>query len=760
MKANRRVLGHGSLRVFLATSVVLASWGGQRALAAPDPGVMGPHLVMDVEYDLGDQVFTPSDLSNPVEIRAVVHHPTPLPAGQLPLVVFLHGRHGTCFQALNDISASMQWPCSGTTPLPIPSYRGYDYAAAILASHGYIVVSISANGINAQDGVPDGGALARAELIQEHLHLWKTFNTAGGDPPIGNTFVGKVDLNNIGTMGHSRGGEGVVRHFLLNAGPPSPYGIRAVFPLAPTNFERFVINDVPLAVLLPYCDGDVDDLQGVRYYDDARYNVPGDTAAKHTILVLGANHNFYNTVWTPSLFTPGTIDDWHDTGTNDLEHCGGKTDPRERLTATQQQGTGIAYLTAFFRTYLGGETQFLPLLTSDDPPPPSAMTDGIFLAYLPPDDPALRRDVNRLLENAHLSTNTLGGAASQSGLTPYDLCGGPDPQPDRCLDPDLFSEQTEPHAAPLDDSPGLSQLRCGWDSPTATYQNELPAGARDVSGFFALQFRASVNFTDSRNPAGMDQDLTVTLSDGAGLTASAPVGGFSSALFYPPGEPDPAGATQFSPVPRVVQNTVRIPLSAFTDIFLTDIRSIRFAFDQQATGALLISEVAFADQSPNSPPRVSCSVEVPLLLPGQHKLENVGLAVEVADDFDADLPSTVLVFGDEEDEAPTDGAVHSPDAKDVEAGSLRLRAERVAESDGRVYLLLVTAQDPSGLLGYDCCSVVVPHNQSATAISSVQAQAAAAESLCTGFAAFAEGLGPLPSPYVVIGDGPVVGPKQ
>ena len=62
---------------------------------------------------------------------------------------------------------------------------------------------------------------------------------------------------------------------------------------------------MPLAVLLPYCDGDVADLQGVHFYDDARYNVPGDSAFKHTILVMGANHNFYNTIWTPTEFPVG-----------------------------------------------------------------------------------------------------------------------------------------------------------------------------------------------------------------------------------------------------------------------------------------------------------------------------------------------------------------------------------------------------------------------------------------------------------------------
>ena len=146
-----------------------------------------------------------------------------------------------------------------------------------------------------------------------------------------------------------------------------------MFPLAPVDFNRFVVNNAALNVLLPYCDGDVSDLQGVHFYDDARYNVPGDTAPKHYELVMGANHNFYNTIWSPSSPFPGAANDWlaFVPGGHSDSQCGsGKTS--QRLTEAQQRGTGLAYMSAFFRAYVGGETQFIPILTGDAPPPPSA----------------------------------------------------------------------------------------------------------------------------------------------------------------------------------------------------------------------------------------------------------------------------------------------------------------------------------------------------------------------------------------------------
>lgn len=548
---------------------------------AEDPALEGPYDVDIVEYDYGDSAFSPSDFPIDVEVRANVHYPSELEEGPFPLVVFLHGRHSTCY---SEQMAFMQWPCSNNRE-PIPSYQGYDYIGEILASHGYIVVSISANGINAYDNmVGDLGMLARAELIQHHLELWQVFNTTGA-APFDELFVGAVDLDNVGTMGHSRGGEGVVRHYLLNDALGSSFGIRGVFPLAPVNFSRWVINSAPLSVLLPYCDGDVSDLQGVHFYDDARYNVPGDMARKHTILVMGANHNFYNTIWTPSIFPQGSADDWLSYQDPDDPHCGDGLD-NGRLTDEEQRGTGLAYITAFFRTYLGNEPDFLPILTATAPPPPSAMTNDLFVSFHAPDDPLQRLDVNRLLEGENLTTNTLGGDVSPVALTPYDLCGGEYGAED-CL-PDE-SDTRQPHTTDsflAPDAVGLSQLKLGWDSETASYVNLLPAGSQDVSGYSLLQFRASVNFTDVRNPVDIPQDFSVMLTDGAGNSSATSVSEHSAALFYPPGA--------LKAVPKVVLNTVPISLDAFPGVDLADIQSVRFDFDQQPEGGLLITDIAFS----------------------------------------------------------------------------------------------------------------------------------------------------------------------
>jgi len=520
-----------------------------------------------------------------VELNAVVHYPD-LSQGPYPLVIYLHGRHATCYQGAAQF---LEWPCTGAHQ-SIPSYLGYEYMQSVLASWGYIVVSIGANGINARDNsVADLGMQARAELMQKHLDLWNDWNSPGGAPPFGTLFSGLVDLQHVGTMGHSRGGEGVAKHYVYNQSLGSPYGIVAVLPLAPVDFNRPDVANVPLEVILPYCDGDVSDLQGVHFVDDVRYTA-GDTTPKHTTLVMGANHNYFNTIWTPGGWPAGGADDWLYTPAWGVDlWCGPSVSGNHRLSPEQQRGTGKAYMNGFFRRYIGGEVAFAGLWKGDDPPPPSALTTEIHQSYLPPDTPDTRLDVNRLLTDADLTTNFQGGAVTQSGLNPDDLCGGQLPQPQHCL---AVTSQNpvsrQPHTVPSARSSrrGLSQNRFGWDDPSAFLENDLPGV--DVSNLGVLQFRAAVNYFDDRN-AG-DQDFTVTLADGSGNSDSVQVSGFSGSLYFPPGE-IPSGR----PVPKIFLNTVRLPLGAFPDVDLTNIQSVRFDFNAQPTGALLMSDIQFAD---------------------------------------------------------------------------------------------------------------------------------------------------------------------
>jgi len=154
-------------------------------------------------------------------------------------------------------------------------------------------------------------------------------------------------------------------------------------------------------------------------------------------------------------------------------------------------------------------------------------------------------------------------------------------------------------------------------------------------------------------------------------------------------------------------------------------------------------------------PVLTSSVAISLISSTNSNLVNVGLAASATDNSGDPVTIQVAVFGDEEDQTPTaNNVLHSPDAKDIAPVTLRLRGERIEANDGRVYLIIVTATDSSGNISRNYHTVVVPKNNKEASIDSVNAQAAAAVSYTQAHA------GAPPPGYFVIGDGPIIGPKQ
>lgn len=570
--------------VFILLVIVCISFKSI-AQTTPDPGLPGTFAVSYASYDLGDLAFTDASFPNPMEVRGSVHYPTLLSSGPFPVLVFLHGRHSTCYQTSNPSNTALNWPCVAGDQ-SITSFQGYDYLGQQMASHGYIVISISANAINADDNsLSDRGMPARAALTQHHLDLWNTWNTTGG-APFGTTFVGRLDLQNVGTMGHSRGGEGVVAHALLNRSLGSPYGVKAVLPLAPVDFAREILNDMPILNIAPYCDGDVADLQGVHFYDDIRYNDLTDESPKHSLLVMGANHNFYNTVWTPGTYIAGTSDDWDDSfGSSDI-HCGTAGSANKRLTPAEQQAMMVTYASAFFRVYIGNETIFAPILNADDivPPVSSTLDTGdVFMSYHAPI--SQRLDINRHLTEASEITNTLGGATSSLGLLKYDICSD-DAAEINCSVSTINDK--EPHSG-TGSILGMPQLGMRWNGPTDFYQNIIPAANQNFTLFQNLQFRAGVDFSEATS--AQDQYFTIQLIDAIGAISNVLVKDHTQAMYYPPG-------AQFLELPKVCFNSIKIPLTNFTGIDLTQVQKIVFLYNQRLAGSIFITDLMLSGLTP------------------------------------------------------------------------------------------------------------------------------------------------------------------
>ena len=496
-----------------APGVSPARWRQQTRLLADDPGVRGPYATTSRNYTLASLPI--AGFPAPVEMLGRVVRPVGAP-GARPLVVFLHGRHSTCYKGHRS---SGDWPCRPSWS-PIPSYLGYLETQRLLASQGYVTVSISANGINGQDYLlADGGAEARSLLVRQHLKDWAQWATTGG-APFGDHLVGAVDLSHVVLIGHSRGGEGVNRA-AIDSVPANPWHIAGQVLIGPTDFGQQVASGVPTEVLLPYCDGDVSDLQGQQFVDRGR-DITTDPALRSAVMVMGADHNFFNREWTPGVSQAPSWDDWGDPRD---PTCG--THAPTRLTASQQRRVGAVYEAAGVHLFAAGDTGVLPLLDGSRARVASAKAAVVHSAAL-----GANRTPVYLPES--------GGSATSTGSVVSDVCAGFQPKQTQSCAP-RFSV---PHFLSMWYSfrdPAPYAWRTSWTSSGG--RATVSTGSADLSSSKQLELRLA---EDPKQPLAR---FAIQVRDGNGHRFTWP----ASVVTALPGT---------TWVRKVWAQTVRVPVAA------------------------------------------------------------------------------------------------------------------------------------------------------------------------------------------------------
>jgi hypothetical protein len=462
---------------------------------AIDPGKPGTYRTTTGEYKL-NSVRLPG-YPQPIEMQAVVVAPKGA-TGKRPLALFLHGRHYTCYKpGTEDITGD--WPCP-TGLKSVPSYRGYLRDQQLLASQGYVTVSISANGINAQDAdAEDAGAQARSSLVRLHLAHWADWSAHSQTAPPVVRNAPRADLSRVLLIGHSRGGEGVNRAAMDSLYPPPAaqdgyrgpvrWKIRGTVLIGPTIFGQNPVADVPSVTLLPGCDGDVSDLQGEVYVDGTR-GVSKGAALHSAVYVEGADHNFFNTEWTPGQAEAPASDDFYDDPDQRDAVC--SPGAATRLTADQQHKAGSTYIATAARLFIAGDDRARELLDGSGRRAPSA-------------DPA------RVLTHAVGANRGAGflpdGQVTVSGGK---LCAAVDPDPAvACLSDD--SKGSSPHFAQWEATKevGRRAVALRW-SAAGSKVTVRPNKPVSVSGAKSLALRVIV----PPNTTGTQLDVSVTDTTG------------------------------------------------------------------------------------------------------------------------------------------------------------------------------------------------------------------------------------------------------
>jgi hypothetical protein len=181
----------------------------KQLLTAPDPSQRGSHAVRTLYYGSG------TDKNRPVFKDSVTIKTASVDGSKLADVP---GRPGRIARS-TGASGSTRCPSTGASGIRMAPARspradrarqpqhegllgsGYGYLGELLASRGFIMASVDENFLNG--GISREND-ARGWMLLQHLKQWRRFNDSTGSP-----LQGKVDMNRIALMGHSRGGEAI-----------------------------------------------------------------------------------------------------------------------------------------------------------------------------------------------------------------------------------------------------------------------------------------------------------------------------------------------------------------------------------------------------------------------------------------------------------------------------------------------------------------------------------------------------------------------
>jgi hypothetical protein len=425
------------------------------------------------------------------------------------------------------------------------NFRWYGHLGEHLASWGFVFMS-HAN--NTQPGIQTAAVstLDNTEhFVANHGGWWN------------GELNGRVDIHNIAWIGHSRGGEGVVRAYdrLYGGFQPGSFtvdDVRVVSSIAPTVFlgvRSTNPHEVPYHLMAGSADGDV--TGGVDCEICMFLRIPYASNGDLSITYLqGASHNAFH-----------TADDWDGVGP-------------DRLSQDVVHRVQLPTYLALLGWYQLGIAAYKPLLTSNafDQRPPGVPAEPVIASVWRDAPTARQRWIDAFQVESAADRNDLGGAVTWSAADVYE---GDADDSDTSFDwsvNDPMNGMTVAHRDGFERAVVLT-----WRE-AASYTTAVPEAQGDFSDFDFLSIRAAQG---TRHPATVEQggplSFAIELEDADGATSriSASAFGMITSPYLRSGLGAGDGwANEFG--------TVRVPLRAFAidgaTVDLTRIRLVRLLF--------------------------------------------------------------------------------------------------------------------------------------------------------------------------------------
>ncbi|MEQ6377628.1 hypothetical protein RZN25_12455 [Bacillaceae bacterium S4-13-56] len=291
------------------------------------PSVDATHLV--TEWSSKREEFWGFDQSNlPLNGRMWI----PEGRGPFPIIFMVHGNH-----AMEDFSTS-----------------GYNYLGELFASRGFIAVSVDEDFINFSNvsGSPNNNYELRAWIMLKHLIQVKDLT----QNPTSSLF-GKVDLDKVALIGHSRGGQAVAMAADYQSFfPDDPalkgieeLNIQVVVGIAPTDQsvdgKKAYLKNKYYFLLHGARDGDLNDFRGDRQYARTSFDQEVNLF-KASLYIADANHSQFNTKW-------GRKD-------NSLPR-GLFLSQKQTISPENQRNIAKVYLSALMEVAFHEKEQYIPL---------------------------------------------------------------------------------------------------------------------------------------------------------------------------------------------------------------------------------------------------------------------------------------------------------------------------------------------------------------------------------------------------------------